>query len=93
VAVREALACNLPIVSVDVGDIGDQIALIDGCVVVKDHDPKSLADALTAVLRRNSPINGRDLMERFSNRLSTEKVIEVYRKAVSIGKTGTQDHC
>jgi glycosyltransferase involved in cell wall biosynthesis len=83
VAVREALACNLPIVSVDVGDVADHIASIDGCAVVRDYDPESIADALAANLTTNRPINGRARMERFDNGVLVKKVIEVYRKAAA----------
>jgi glycosyltransferase involved in cell wall biosynthesis len=40
--VKEALACGLPVVSVDVGDVAEQIEGVDGCHLA-DADPADLA--------------------------------------------------
>jgi glycosyltransferase involved in cell wall biosynthesis len=50
VAVREALACGLPVVSVDVGDVRERIAGVEHCAVCAS-DPVPLADAMRPVLR------------------------------------------
>ncbi len=49
VAVREALACRLPVVSVDVGDVAEVLAGTSGSLVV-ERDPASIADGLLTVL-------------------------------------------
>jgi len=46
--VKEALACNLPVVSVDVGDVREQIAGIDGCHLAAP-EPEDLAAKLRLV--------------------------------------------
>ncbi len=44
--VKEALACNLPVVSTDVGDVRERIASIDGCSVCDNDEPETIAFAL-----------------------------------------------
>jgi teichuronic acid biosynthesis glycosyltransferase TuaC len=47
--VKEALACNLPVVSVDVGDVREQLTGVRHCHVCSD-DPADLAAALLSVI-------------------------------------------
>lgn len=56
VAVREALACGLPVVSVDVGDVVSVLAGRSACHIV-ERDPAAMADALHDVIadRRRTP--------------------------------------
>jgi teichuronic acid biosynthesis glycosyltransferase TuaC len=54
--VKEALACGLPVVSVDVGDIAERIERIDGCYLA-DADPSALADKLALVAQRRMRLN------------------------------------
>ena len=49
--VKEALACGLPVVSVDVGDVAERIEGIEGCHVAQS-DPADLAAKLGSVRRR-----------------------------------------
>lgn len=49
--VKEALACHLPVVSVNVGDVEEQIGGVDGCYVTAS-DADALAAGLVAVHQR-----------------------------------------
>lgn len=44
-AIREVMACNRPIVFVDVGDVKEILDHIEGCFVA-GYDPKEIADAI-----------------------------------------------
>ncbi|WP_354269976.1 glycosyltransferase [Bradyrhizobium japonicum] len=55
--VKEALACNLPIVSVDVGDVAERIKEFEGCYIVPD-EPTFLAEAVEKVLVRGKRLSG-----------------------------------
>lgn len=61
--VKEAMACGLPVVTSDVGDVRDRLRDVrPGAVVAQDAN--ALADALEPVLRAPSRSNGRSLAER-----------------------------
>jgi teichuronic acid biosynthesis glycosyltransferase TuaC len=83
--VKEALACNLPVVSTDVGDVRQRIASIPGCMLVDDNRPETIAAALQQVLSQDQRSNSRPGILELDEVLLTEKVIGVYRKAL-IGK-------
>lgn len=56
--VREALACGLPVVSVDVGDVRSLLDGVRGCAVL-GREPGALAAALQQVLARPGRSDGR----------------------------------
>jgi glycosyltransferase involved in cell wall biosynthesis len=73
--VKEALACGLPVVSVDVGDVRERIREVDGCYLATD-DAADLADKLRRVHERRCRVPDhsgiRDLsLERVAERLGT----------------------
>lgn len=82
-AVKEALACNLPVVSTNVGDITEITEGIAG-VQLAEQTSASLARALKRVL--NPPagfvFNGRKAMERYSQTKTVEAILRVYRRAI-----------
>lgn len=80
--VKEALACNLPVVSVDVGDVRQRIAGVAGCVVCKDDRPETIAAALRQVLAERARTNGREAAQWLDEKLMAEEIIAVYWQAV-----------
>ncbi|TWJ19062.1 glycosyltransferase [Geobacter argillaceus] len=50
--IKEAIAAKLPFVSVDVGDVKEWAGLVAFGVVAPDRDPKTIADAVSALLTR-----------------------------------------
>lgn len=76
--VKEALACNIPIVSVDVGDVRSRIGNIAGCFVCA-QDVNELANALCSVLERPSRCKNQErILDDLDNRRICERIIEVY---------------
>lgn len=63
--VKEALACNVPVVSVDVGDVRERIENIKGCYIA-NPDQESLAKALMLVYSGLRRIEGRKEVESFA---------------------------
>jgi glycosyltransferase involved in cell wall biosynthesis len=53
--VKEALACGLPVVTVDVGDVRETLSGLDGSRIVADDSPESIGRSLDAVLRAPRP--------------------------------------
>ena len=81
VTIREALACNLPVVSTDVGDVRLLVEPIDGCYVVEDR-AEPIADALGRVLEAGHRIEGRERVKRFSLENTAKQIINVYRELI-----------
>jgi glycosyltransferase involved in cell wall biosynthesis len=77
--VKEALACNLGIASVDVGDVVERLAGIAGCEIALDHEPETIAAALERVLLHGERIKGREAIEDLDERIITDKLMRIYR--------------
>lgn len=80
--IKEALACNLPVVSVDVGDVSKRIENVHPSYIVK-RDPRALADALVQILTSLARSNGREIVKEISEDRVAEQVIELYREILS----------
>ena len=77
--IKEALACNLPIVSLDVGDVPERLKGVSGCEVCVDDRPETIATSLERVLRRGQRVNGREAVSNLDERLLTQRLIAIYR--------------
>jgi len=84
--VKEALACNLAVVSTDVGDVRERIRSISGCAIIKDDRPEKIAEILKVVLKRGKRVDSRDSVIDLDENVLTQKVVRVYLKALSIRK-------
>jgi glycosyltransferase involved in cell wall biosynthesis len=79
--VKEALACNRPVVSVDVGDVAERIRGVGGCRLV-EGTPDAIAAGLLEVLGESERCNGRELMTNLDSLVAAARVVEVYRRAL-----------
>jgi Glycosyltransferase len=81
--VKEALACNCPVVSVDVGDVGEVVVNVEECAIVP-RSPEKIAGALKLVLERGVRIRGRERIvdNGMTNDIAVEKLMSVYRSVV-----------
>ena len=82
-SVKEALACGLPVVSTDVGDLRSLLGDIAGTEIC-EQTASAVADALERVLTRpvGAPFHGRTAMQRFDQRATIASLVEVYRAAL-----------
>lgn len=81
--VREALACNLPVVSTDVGDVRERIGHLEGCAVCSSDDPQVLADALVRVLQQKTRPVLRDTVLDMNYSALGNQVLAVYKKVLA----------
>ena len=82
--VKEALACNLPIVSVRVGDIPQRIQEIAGCYL-SDSDPVELAMNLRKVYINQGRIEGREKIRTVSADHCAHLLYQFYAQVVERG--------
>ena len=80
--VKEALACNLPVVSVQVGDVAARLAGVAGCELCADERPETIAAALSRVLQRHERSTGREAVRHLDERLTAQRVIDIYRSVL-----------
>ena len=80
--VFEALACNLPIVSVDVGDVKTRISRFDGCIVCENDEPETIAQAIEFVLLKDERLESDGLIQEFSADRFAEKMLIIYKDAL-----------
>jgi glycosyltransferase involved in cell wall biosynthesis len=79
--IKEAMACNLPIVSVRVGDVPEVIGDTPGCALV-ERDPAKIAEQLVAVLREPHRTDGRTRIDHLGHDRIARRILEVYARAI-----------
>ena len=84
--VKEALACNLPVVSVIVGDVVERLEGIDGCEIVSDAKPETIAAAIDRILRRGGRIRGWEAISPLDEKILADKLIGIYRSILPPGE-------
>jgi teichuronic acid biosynthesis glycosyltransferase TuaC len=82
-AVKEALACNLPVVSVCVGDVAERLHGVAGCELCDDDRPETIAAALARVLARAERIDGRAAVRHLDEHAITARVIGIYHSVLN----------
>ncbi len=80
--VKEALACDLPVVSVHVGDVAERLRGIEGCELCPDERPETIAAALSRVLERGQRIAGRQAVTHLDETAITAQLIELYQSVL-----------
>lgn len=79
--VKEAMACNVPVVSSDVGDVAQIIGRTAGCAVCP-RTPEAFADALELAYQHAEPTTGRRDIAHLENSLVAKQVLTVYQQAI-----------
>jgi glycosyltransferase involved in cell wall biosynthesis len=81
-AVKEAMACELPIVAAPVGDVPERLHGIPGCYVVP-RDEQHFAEALLKALRYGRCPEGRMAVAELSLMRVAKQVVDVYDSVVT----------
>jgi len=80
-SVKEAMACNLPVVSVDVGDVDERLAGVEPSAV--HTDDSALTDCLVEIIQHGERSNGREQISEISLRRQIGRLVGVYRRALT----------
>jgi teichuronic acid biosynthesis glycosyltransferase TuaC len=81
--VQEAMACDLPVVSVDVGDVRERLEGVAACKVVHSRDPAELGSALAAVLAAGKRSDGRAHARSLGIDAIAARLLGFYRQVLS----------
>ena len=80
--IKEAMACNCPIVTTDVGDVIERLENLDGCYVVDSRGPMDLAEAIRKSLKFGKRTEGRKriLEDQLEISQIAKRITEVYER-------------
>lgn len=83
--VKEAMACNLPIVTVNCGDVLERLKNVYPGHIVDSYDPSLIANAILDILQSKSRSNGWEELRRQGLEIEriAEKLVKVYHMAVT----------
>ncbi len=81
--VQEALACNLPVVSVDVGDVRERLAGVTPSRIV-ERTPQALAQGLADILAGPGRSNGHASIVQVAQDHIARQTVALYREALGI---------
>ena len=79
--VKEAMACNTPVVATNVGDVAEVIGRTQGCSVCRE-DPDDLAAGIEKTLQHSGPTTGRNDISHLECSVIAEQVIAVYESVL-----------
>jgi glycosyltransferase involved in cell wall biosynthesis len=83
--IKEAMACNTPILSVDVGDVRERLeGLISNWVVEKDATPEQLAQIISVAYKNgNLRSSARERVQNISLQQVASEIFKVYQSLVT----------
>jgi teichuronic acid biosynthesis glycosyltransferase TuaC len=81
-AVKEAMATNLPVITVDVGDAAELIGPTEGCYLVP-RQVEAVAARIAEVCRRGTRTRGRDWIARLSIESVAKQILDVYLSVIA----------
>lgn len=83
--IKEAMACNLPIVSVNVGDVKNVLANVENCYVSTNRDEKELVKLIGKVINSaKKRSNGREelINQNLNNSSIANRILEKYKQVL-----------
>lgn len=80
--IKEAMACNCPIVSVDVGDVKYLTEGVDGCFICNTYQEVEIVEKLKAALQLNIRTNGRKriLEKNLDLKSIADQIFQIYNQ-------------
>jgi glycosyltransferase involved in cell wall biosynthesis len=80
--IKEAMACNCPIVTTNVGDVSERLKNLEGCCVVDSREPKELAEAMNKALKFGKRTEGREriIADQLEISQIAKRIKEIYER-------------
>lgn len=78
IVAKEAIACNCPIVSTDVGDVKILINNIRNCFIT-NFDHNEIKEKINFIFDSKKRSNGSETMKNFSLEIIAKKILKIYR--------------
>lgn len=80
---KEVMACGCPIVSVDVGDVAEQVEGLDGCYIAEKREPEEIAELLKKAIVFGKTKGHQHIMDmRLDNVQVAERLVEIYKNVI-----------
>ena len=79
--IKEAMACNCPIIATDVGDIRELINRVMECKIVK-FEVKSVVEAIKDSVSSGKRSNGRQRLEKISSVKIANEIVNIYQSII-----------
>lgn len=82
-SIKEALACNLPVVSVNVGDAEERLENVYPSSLINDYDSEKISNAMHDILKSNIRSNGSEIIKEIELNTITNKIISYYKSKIN----------
>ncbi len=79
--IKEAMACNMPIVSTNVGDVKEVVGKTKGCYITS-FEPEDVAEKIKLALEFGKRTIGRDDIKHLESSVIAKKIINVYKSVL-----------
>ena len=79
--IKEALACNVPIVTTDVGDVRIVIGNTDGCYICS-YKADDVADNIKKAIAFGRPTKGRNNIHYLNNKHIAKQIMSIYKSVL-----------
>lgn len=80
--IKEAMACNCPVVSTDVGDVRTIIGNTRGCYIAQSN-PKDFASKIKMAICSGQRTDGRKNVSHMKSELIAERLIAIYKRLLT----------
>lgn len=79
--IKEAMACNIPIVTTDVGDVRTTIGDTEGCFITS-YKPTDVKGCLEKALNYSKRTNGRSYIDFLDSKVIAKNLIKIYKELI-----------
>ena len=80
-AVKESMACSVPIVSTNVGDVQEVLSDTKGCYIAS-FEPEDFASKLKEAMEFGKKTEGREKIDYLKSQNIAKKIINIYKEAI-----------